>query len=213
MPRLFLPPLLFATLLCAQPVAAERPLQARSHDAISIKPSQRAALLDGRCGNDEWDVATKIELPAQVAIYLMHDRDYFYLCVKGKAEDYTGLDLYIEHEETGHLHHFHLSAQMGERVHTDKGWGESATWDLKDYAGFWIPYFGLEDPENRKGPKFARGTHRQMQVLRKKFAGNTWNMMIGVGAIRHEGKGAEFVYPEGAVNSDKSTWRKYSFSE
>lgn len=188
-------------------------IKANASESITINPTKKAALLDGRCGNDEWEAATKIELPAQASLYLMHDKDYFYLCAKGKAEDHTVLDLYIAHEETGHLHHFHLSAQMGERVRTDKGWSESATWDLKDYAGFWVPYFGLEDPENSKGPKFARGTHRQIQVLRKKFAGNTWNMMIGVGAIRHEGKGAEFFYPPKAVDNDKSTWGKFSFSE
>jgi hypothetical protein len=187
--------------------------EANASETIAINPTNKAALLDGRCGNDEWEAATKIELPAQASIYLMHDKDYLYLCAKGKAEDYTVLDLYIEHAETGYLHHFHLSAQMGERVHTDKGWGESATWELKDYAGFWVPYFGLEDPENRKGPKFARGTHRQVQVLRKKFSGNAWNMMIGVSAIRHEGKGAEFFYPEKAVDNDTSTWGKFSFSE
>lgn len=182
-------------------------------ETITINPTNKAALLDGRCGNDEWEAATKIKLPAQASIYLMHDKDNFYLCAKGKAEDYAVLDLYIEHAETGYLHHFHLSAQMGERVRTDKGWGESATWELKDYAGFWVPYFGLEDPENRKGPKFARGTHRQIQVSRKKFAGNIWNMMIGVSAIRHEGKGAEFFFPRKAVDNDKSTWGKFLFSE
>lgn len=193
---------------CISIVATE----AKASEIIAINPTNKAALLDGHCGNDEWEAATKIELPAQASIYLMHDKDYFYLCAKGKAEDYTVLDLYIEHAETGYLHHFHLSAQMGERVRTDKGWGESATWELKDYAGFWVPYFGLEDPENNKGPKFARGTHRQLQVSRTKFAGNTWNMMIGVGAIRHEGAGAEFLYPEKAVDSDKSTWGKFSFT-
>lgn len=187
--------------------------EANASETITINPTNKAALLDGRCGNDEWEAATKIELPAQASIYLMHDKDYFYLCAKGKAEDYTVLDLYIEHAETGHIHKFHLSAQMGETVRTDKGWSEPATWELKDFAGFWVPYFGLEDPENRKGPKFARGTHRQMQVLRKKFAGNTWNMMIGVSAIQHEGQGAEFFYPEKAVDNDKSTWAKFSFSE
>ena len=187
--------------------------EANASETITIKPTDKAALLDGRCGNDEWEAATKIALPAEASIYLMHDKDYFYLCAKGKAEDYTVLDLYIEHAETGHLHHFHLSAQMGERVRTDKGWGESATWDLVGYAGFWVPYFGLEDPDNRQGPKFAKGTHRQMQVSRKKFSGNTWNMMIGVSAIRHEGKGAEFFYPEKAVDDDESSWGKFSFSE
>lgn len=202
---------LLKTLLlsaCISIVATE----AKASESIAINPTNKAALLDGRCGNDEWEAATKIELPAQASVYLMHDKEYFYLCAKGKAEDHTVLDLYIEHAGTGHLHHFHLSAQMGERVRTDKGWGESATWELKDYAGFWVPFFGLKDPQNSKGPKFARGTHRQIQVSRKKFAGNTWNMMIGVGAIRHEGKGAEFFYPKESVDSDKSTWGQFSFS-
>jgi len=203
-----------STLLLLNVALSLAAIEANAAEAIMINPTSKAALLDGHCGKDEWETATKIELPAQASIYLMHDDEYFYLCAKGKAEDYTVLDLYIEHAETGHLHHFHLSAQMGERVRTDKGWGESATWELKDYAGFWVPYFGLEDPENRKDPKFAKGTHRQMQVLRKKFARNTWNMMIGVSAIEHEGnRNSEFFYPEKAVDNDESTWAKFSFSE
>jgi len=186
--------------------------EANASETIAINSTNKAALLDGRCGNDEWEAATKIELPAQVSIYLMHDKDSLYICAKGKAEDTTSLDLYIEHAETGHLHHFHLSAQMGERVRTDKGWGESATWILKDWTGFWIPYFGYEDTENGKRPKFFRGLHRQVQVLRKKFPGNTWNIMFGV-SIKREGKWAEYVYPKKAVDNDKSTWGKFSFSE
>lgn len=189
--------------------------EANASEAIAINPTNKAALLDGHCGNDEWEAATKIELPAEASIYLMHDKDSFYICAKGKAEDYAVLDLYIEHAETGRLHKFHLSAQMGESVNTEEGWENvSGKWDLKDYAGFWVPYSGLEDVENRKGPKFERGTHRQIQVLRKKFAGNTWNMMFGVSAISHEGNsGAEFFCPENAVGNDKSTWGKFSFSE
>ena len=188
---------------------------ANASETIAIKPTSKAALLDGRCGNDEWDAATRIELPAQAAIYLMHDKDYFYICAKGKPEDYTVLDLYIEHAETGKLHKFHLSAQMGESVLTDNEWeGVSEKWDLKDYAGFWVPYSGLEDREKRQGPKFARGTHRQVQVARKKFASNTWNMMFGVSAINHKGnRNSEFFYPEKAVGNDKSTWAKFSFTE
>ncbi|MFS1523829.1 hypothetical protein ACL7TT_06895 [Microbulbifer sp. 2304DJ12-6] len=184
-------------------------------ETIAINPISIVPLLDGRCGNDEWQAATKIELPAQASIYLLHDKDYFYICAKGKAEDITVLDLYIEHTETGNLHKFHLSAQMGESVLTDKGWeGVSGKWILKDYAGFWVPYSGLEDPENRKGPKWAKGTHRQVQVSRNKFPGNTWNMMFGVSAINHEGNwNSEFFYPEKAVATDKSTWRRLSLSE
>jgi len=103
---------------------------------------------------------------------------------------------------------------MGESVLIDNKWeGASEKWALKDYAGFWVPYSGLKDREKRQGPKFARGTHRQVQVSRNKFPGNSWNMMFGISAIRHEGKRAEFFYPEKAVDIDKSTWRKFLFSE
>ncbi len=188
--------------------------EANASETIAINPTNKAPLINGRCDKDEWQAATKFELPAQVSIYLMHDKDSLYVCAKGKAEDYTVIDLYIEHAETGHLHHFHLSAQMGESVLTDKGWSESETWKLKDWTGFWVPYFGYEDTENGRRAKFFKGSHREIQVLRKKFAGNSWNMMIGVSAINHEGNSqAEFFYPEKAVDNDKLTWGKFSFSE
>jgi len=188
--------------------------QANASEPIAINLTNKAALLDGRCGGDEWDAATKVELPAQASFYVMHDQEYFYICVKGTAEDYTVLDLYIEHPETGALHKFHLSAQMGEGIFRNNEWEPaSGPWDIKDYAGFWVPYAGLEDPENRKNPRFARGTHRQVQIARKKFPGDSWNMMIGVSGMRREGEPVQVTYPEKAVGTDKSTWRKYAFSK
>lgn len=180
---------------------------------IAISATNKAGLLDGSCGNDEWDAATKIELAGQASIYLMHDKDYFYFCASGKAEDYTVLDLYIENSETGKLHKFHLSAQMGESIYTDNEWKPaSGKWKLKDYAGFWVPYSGLQDAENRKDPIFEKGTHRQMQISRKKFAGNVWNIMVGLSAVSHEGEGS-LLYPKNASGDDKSTWAKFSFSK
>lgn len=189
--------------------------KANATDAIRINPTNEPVLLDGRCANDEWQVATKIELPAQVAIYLMHDKDFFYICAKGKAEDITVLDLYIENSKTGELHNFHLSAQMGESVLTDEGWeNKHGKWVLKDFAGFWVPYSGLKDRENRSGPIWAKGTHRQVQVARKKFSGNTWNMMFSVGAVNYKGnRMAEFSYPEKGIKEEKSSWREFLFSE
>lgn len=188
--------------------------QANATEPIAINPTNKAPLFDGNCGEKEWQSATKIKLPAQASIYLMHDKDSFYACAKGKAEDYAVIDLYIEHVETGHLHNLHASAQLGERILTDKEWGESQRWNLKDWSGFWVPYAGYEDTENGgRRPKFLKGTHREIQVLRKKFTGNIWNMMIGVSAINYEGESRTFVYPEKAVDSETSTWKMFSFSE
>ena len=64
-----------------------------TNGTITINPTKKAGLLDGSCGNDEWEASTKIELPAGASIYLMHDKDYFYFCASGKAEDYTIQDL------------------------------------------------------------------------------------------------------------------------
>lgn len=40
-------------------------------ESIAINLTSKTALLDGRCGNDEWEVATKIELPAG-SLHLSH---------------------------------------------------------------------------------------------------------------------------------------------
>ncbi|BBM04125.1 hypothetical protein [Microbulbifer sp. GL-2] len=186
--------------------------EANTTEITAIKPTSKVVLLDGHCGGDEWEAATKIDLPAQASINLIHDKDSFYICAKGIEGDTTVLDLYIEHTETGYLHKFHLSAQMGEQVRTDKGWSKSGTWKLEDWTGFWVPYFGNEDTEDGKRPKFFRGLHRQVQILRKKFPGNTWNIMFGV-HIKRDGKWTEYLYPAKAVENDNSTWAKFSFSE
>jgi hypothetical protein len=187
---------------------------ANASETIAINQTNKAPLFDGRCGEDEWQAATKIDLPAQASVYLMHDKDSLYVCAKGKAEDYTVIDIYIEHAETGHLHNLHASAQLGERLLIENEWSETEHWNLEDWGGFWVPYAGNEETEDGMRTRFLKGSHREIQVLRRKFAGNTWDMMIGVSAVNHEGKfGAEFYYPEGAVDTDESTWGKFSFSK
>lgn len=180
---------------------------------IVINPTNKAPLFDGRCDTAEWQAATVIELPAQTAIYLMHDEDSLFVCGKGKAEDYTVIDFYIEHAETGHLYNLHASAQLSERSLRDKDWSESAFWNHRDWSGFWVPYAGEEETGKGKRTNFLKGSHREIQILRKKFDGNTWNMMIRLGAIYQDGKyGAEFGYPAKAVDTDASSWAKFSFS-
>lgn len=187
---------------------------ASASEITAVKSTDRAPLFDGFCDSAEWQSATKLQLPAQIAVYLMHDEHSLFVCAKGKAEDYTVIDLYIEHAETGHLYNLHASAQLTERKLIDKDWSESVFWNQKDWGGFWVPYAGEEDTESGTRTKFLEGSHREIQVLRKKFVGDTWNMMVRISAVSHEGKyGAEFSYPMNATDNDKSTWAKFSFSE
>ena len=188
--------------------------KANASEIAVINLTNKTPLFDGRCERDEWQAATKIELPAQTAIYLMHDKDSLFVCAKGKAEDYTVIDIYIENAETDELHNLHASAQLSEMILTEKEWGEPERWNLKDWSGFWVPYAGNEDTEKGKRPKFLKGSHREIQVLKKKFIGNVWNMMIRVSGVYQDDKyGAEFSYPDKAVDTDKSTWVKFSFSK
>ncbi|ACV25503.1 hypothetical protein [Kangiella koreensis] len=188
--------------------------EAIASEAIGINPTSKTPLFDGHCDKEEWQASTKIELPAQTAIYLMHDKESLFVCAKGKAEDYTAIDLYIEHAETGHLYNLHASAQLSERTLSDKDWSESAFWNHKDWSGYWVPYAGEEETDEGKRTKFLEGSHREVQVLRKKFVGNTWNMMIRLSAVYQDGEyGAEFFYPEKAADTEKSTWAKFFFSK
>ncbi len=183
-------------------------------ETITINSTSRAPLLDGHCDDKEWLSATKFELPANTAVYLMHNKHSFFVCAKGKANDYTVVDVYIEHPETGQLYNLHASAQLGERVMTGKTWDEFSWWNNKDWSGFWVPYAGEEETKSGKRTKFLEGSHREVQILKKKFAGNTLNMMIRLSGLSHNGQyGAVFFYPEKAIDTDKLTWSKMTFAD
>ncbi|WP_224784712.1 hypothetical protein [Marinihelvus fidelis] len=66
---------------------------ANAAETIAINQTNKSPLFDGRCDKDEWQAATKFELPAQVSLYLMHDEDSLFACARGKTEDYTVIDL------------------------------------------------------------------------------------------------------------------------
>ncbi len=182
-------------------------------NVITINTTNNAPLFDGNCDKDEWNSAIKFELPAQTFVYLMHDKHSLYVCAKGKTEDYTVIDIYIENAKTGYLHNLHASAQLGERIFKGKEWSKSDRWNLKDWSGFWVPYAGRVESEDGLKPTFLKGSHREMQILRKKFIGDTWSIMINVSGIYHNESSTGFSYPEKAVDTDSSTWTKFSFSQ
>jgi len=182
-------------------------------EVITINATNKAPLFDGRCDKDEWKSAIKFELPAQASVYLMHDQHSLYVCAKGKAEDYTVIDIYVENATTGYLHKLHASAQLGERILNGKEWSKPDRWNLKDWSGFWVPYAGRVESEDGLKPNFLKGSHREMQILRKKFPGDSWNIMIGVSGVYDNEEMTELRYPAKAVDIDASTWAKFSFSK
>ena len=142
----------------------------------------------------------------------MHNKDSVYVCATGKAEDYTVIDLFIEDPQTGKLHNLHASAQLFDKVFENGQWSKPMFWSQKDWGGFWVPYAGSRDTEKGKRPKFLKGSDREIQILKKKFSGYTWNMMIGIGGIYQDGNnGGSAFYPAKAIDTDKSTWMKFSF--
>lgn len=90
--------------------------QAMADDLMEINTTKTTPLFDGRCKNIEWSAATKIILPSENSLYLMHDKDSLYICAKGKEDDYAVIDILIEDVKTGHLHKLHASAARGENI-------------------------------------------------------------------------------------------------
>lgn len=199
------------TLLISLLVVSEK---TSATETIKINRTDNAPLFDGRCGDKEWKSATKFTLPAQTAIYLMHDGNSLYVCAKGKAEDYAVVDVYIENTQTNQFHNLHASAQLSESILNGDDWGEPNRWNLKQWSGFWVPYAGNQDYEGGIRPKFLKGSDREIQILKKKFSGDTWNMMFGISGVHQDGEyGARFTYPNDASDTDKSTWPRFSFSK
>ena len=181
-------------------------------ETISVNHTSDTVLFDGKCDDAEWYSATKFALPANTALYLMQNEDALFICAKGKSEDYTVIDIYIEDTQTGKLHNLHASAQLSESELTADEWAHPVRWNNSDWSGFWVPYAGTEETESGERTQFLKGSHREIQILRRKFEGNTWKMMISLSAIYQDGKyGAEFTYPEKAVNTNKATWAHFTF--
>ncbi len=187
--------------------------QAMADDLIKINATKTTPLFDGKCEESEWSTATKFKLPSKVSIYLMHDKNSLYVCAKGKIDDYAVIDIIIEDVKTGYLHRLHASAQLGERIYKGKKWSKPDRWNLKDWSGFWVPYAGRVESEDGLKPKFLKGSHREIQILRKKFAGEDWNMMISVSGISYKEEMTAFTFPDKAIDTDKSTWATFSFSD
>lgn len=183
-------------------------------ESITISRVDRVPLLDGRCAADEWHAATLIELQAKASVYLMHDTESLYVCAKGKPEDYTVIDLYIERAKTGSLHNLHASAQLGERTLTGNQWADFEWWQITDWGGFWVPYAGEEETEDGTRTRFLKGSGRELRILRRKFEGDAWTMMIRLAAIAHpDDPQAKFVIPQKAVETNKATWARFEFEQ
>lgn len=67
------------------------------------------------------------------------------------------------HAQTGHLHNLHASAQLGERLLTEKQWSETEYWNLKDWGGFCVPFAGNEESEDGSRTRFLKASHRELQ--------------------------------------------------
>ncbi|MCK7592940.1 hypothetical protein [Pseudomarimonas salicorniae] len=197
-------------------IAVTLPLTAGSGiaaESLPIGATSVAPLFDGRCDQEEWRPATVIDLPAGVSLRFMHDRHSLFVCAEGKAQDHTVIDIYIEDAATGRLHNLHASAQLGERVFNGDSWSESEFWNNRDWGGFWVPYAGQEETDSGPRTQFLKGSHREIQILRRRFAGESWNLMVVIGAVfREDGSAVRLSFPDDGVATDASTWRRIAFS-
>ncbi|WP_196139148.1 hypothetical protein [Aliikangiella sp. G2MR2-5] len=177
------------------------------NQAIKVPSTTTKPLLDGQCDDREWQPAHKLQLPAKVSILLMNDSESFYICMKGKKNDYTTADIYIEHPESKSLWNLHASAQIGEREFDGKQWPDFDWWNHQQWSAFWVPFSGSKETDKGTQIEFLKGTHREFQILRSKFSGNTWRVMLRVGGINHQNSGrANLFYPQEAKDTSSENW-------
>ena len=183
------------------------PVTLHAQETMSVGKTRHSPLLDGTCSADEWSDATKLTLSDGVSLLLMQNDRAFFVCAKGKPDDYTVLDIYIKRPQVDTMHNLHASAQLSESRFNGKEWGEPNRWNLVDWGGFWVPYAGQTDYEEGKRPKFLKGSDREIVILKRKFAASKWLMMFGVSGIHQDGEyGGDVSFPEKGRNTDASTW-------
>jgi uncharacterized protein (TIGR02246 family) len=168
---------------------------APAQNTIKI-PQGKPALVDGKCGAEEWKDAAELIISDNYKLYFKRTDDYVFVCVKPARETRFIVDLYLSPVK-GELYTLHASAKLGERAMEGGKWKEwTDDWNWWDVNGWWANTLRPLDFEKKT---FLPSRAIEFQIGRERFGGNRWRMMFQI-------SDGSLVYPMNADNLNRETW-------
>lgn len=155
--------------------------------------------IDGIFNANEWNKSKAIEITLDNSLYLMQDKDYFYLGIKITEDVGRYIDLYVDNDSIGMIN-LHASMQLGERQLTDNwsdtipawNWGNNIKWTANNVKvvneSEQLPF--LESVERYEGFEF--------QISKSKIRSKKVKIRLEIKDF--VGQASEIVFP---LNSDR----------
>lgn len=184
---------------------------AQASDIISIPLTKSTPLLDGICHENEWQSSYSVELSDEVQLSLLQTEKYIYVCAKGKNEDYTALDIYLNDVKKNTIRNLHISAQLGEREYSNGKWSAMLWWNQQGWTAFWVPFSGFKEENGIRKPSFLRGSNREVKFSKTILNSNKFLATLILSSVTVNGKLNQSIsFPLDSVPEDSSTWANFS---
>lgn len=141
---------------------------------LKSKTESTSVMIDGKFQVEEWADAVALPAGDSLTLYLKHDRENIYLCVRGmfRRPVLGGIDLYVE--AAGLQLNLHASAKLGERLLQDGAYGDYTWWNNDSWIANVVRIERFEDR------KFLMDECKEFQLSRSRFKGNDFRLAVVV---------------------------------
>jgi hypothetical protein len=159
-------------------------------------PNGKPIMVDAKISDGEWTDAAKIDLFRGGRLYAKKVGEYLFLAVVFPEGTAMSTDLYID-DGTQPLTNLHASAQLGERVPRNGEWSDD-DWKWANNRDWVANVNRIASWQERK---FRDENVREYQILRQRFPGAQWRVMLEVHMRQTEEKWTTTPFPAEASNA------------
>lgn len=171
--------------------------------AVAVPWTPADALLDGRCGTEEYADAASVDLGADQRLLFRRDARRLWLCVPLRPDSLGTMDLLVVTPREPAPVRLHVSAQAGESTLRDGAWPEQAWWNQRGWAAPWVALSGFEGGK----PRFAPSAAREVALDLARFGEGVWRVRLELRHARDAGGASvSTVFPAGTSGVDPAGW-------
>jgi hypothetical protein len=182
-------------------------------------------ITDGNFDMTEWKNATRTELSKKDSVYLLlkNHKNHIVLGIQFPFKMLAYIDMFIDFGD-GQVHHFHSSAQIGERILTDTTWtddvppihwGNAVGWYANEMRNDKTKAAELlkEDPNRNRDRMLLETTYPldgyEYIFNKKSFSSKKWKVRI---EVRTAMPGfSTIVYPVNSTRKNSANWMLINF--
>ncbi len=176
--------------------------------------SEGAVITDGIFSPGEWDNAKPITVNDNLVLYVMQNKDVFYIGLKCPAFRLPVTDLFVSPDENN-IYQFHISAQLGEKKLAPEGqedpvfeYGNTNGWYGNEIRWNYGKARQLQEEGKSAGDAQVESAypHEGHEFVFRKDKFNSDRLFIRIEMMYLGNYETPLVFPEGTASKDVTDW-------